>query len=553
MSWYRTYRPRKVADLHLASVRTTLTQLLQQGWLPQTVLLAGPKGTGKTSTARILAALLNDPANSAQVEQIFTRHPNAKSAESKKTPAAKPLAEPDSSQELVQRIFSGNSLAVHELDAASNRGIDDIRQLKEQTVMPPAEGIVSVYILDEVHMLTTEAFNALLKVLEEPPAHVVFVLATTELHKLPATIVSRCTLLQFTTATVEELVAALTGIAEKEHVSFDAEGLALIAEKADGSFRDAVKLAEHIASQTGVLTATVVAQQLGEVQAPVHALVAAIVAKDSVAVVAAMTLLRSAQPDYRSALKSIVDYLYRQLQLGLGVTVGKPALVAKVSHYLLQAFSSLPATESSPVPLLSIELKALELVFKAQQKAGASTGGSTAENGSGHSGKVPAAVPTGAKTKSAAAARQTSELTDVIAASQVIDPVGESDAMLITASAPPEEVPSAGQPVGDPTQVLDKWPTVMEALKAKNATLAAILNSAKPLLNAKGGLEVEVYYKFHRDQIVQPKFQAMFQAAVREVTGSDVEVTWVVGEQLNTELAAGVAEETMTAVVSNLL
>ncbi|MCB9802263.1 MAG: AAA family ATPase, partial [Pseudomonadales bacterium] len=157
MNWNRTYRPQTIKELHLERVRAELEQILQSGSMPQVLLFAGPKGTGKTSAARILGAVVNTPNNKASVNASFF-------GQGTHTPF---LDETES--DLAHAIFTGNSFVVRELDAASNRGIDEIRQLKETAHLPPSHGMVSVFILDEAHMLTTEAFNALLKLLEEPP------------------------------------------------------------------------------------------------------------------------------------------------------------------------------------------------------------------------------------------------------------------------------------------------------------------------------------------------------------------------------------------------
>jgi DNA polymerase-3 subunit gamma/tau len=246
MSWYRTYRPTTISGLHLTSVREALQEMMKTGHFPHALLFTGPKGTGKTSSARIISALLNDPQNADQVEAMFFKASSSSTdTADKKKKKNFALVEPNPDDPIVQRIYRGASYVVQEMDAASHRGIDDVRELRERVYLPPQEGKVNVYILDEVHMLTTEAFNALLKILEEPPSHVVFILATTEIQKVPDTIVSRCTLVQFTKATSEELCSALRGILKQEGITFDEAAIMTIAQAADGSFRDAVKLLEN--------------------------------------------------------------------------------------------------------------------------------------------------------------------------------------------------------------------------------------------------------------------------------------------------------------------
>lgn len=283
MSWYRQYRPRTVAGLHLQSVRDRLLALMEQGQFPQVLLFAGPKGTGKTSAARIIAAMLNDPANEAVVDAVFFGQP---------TPKKTALQEPTES-ELTDSIIRGAAFAVQELDAASNRGIDDVRALKERVYLPPQGVKVSVYILDEVHMLTTEAFNALLKLLEEPPAHAIFILATTELHKIPATVASRATLIPFTKASSEEITSAVQAILEQEKLTGEKEGVVRLAEFADGSFRDAVKLAESLSQGGQELTLANVEQYLALSSAQqLQELISSVLDKDAPRLVQVVAKLR---------------------------------------------------------------------------------------------------------------------------------------------------------------------------------------------------------------------------------------------------------------------
>lgn len=203
MTLYLKYRPQVVSELDLVSVREQLTQILKSKNIPHAFLFSGPRGTGKTSAARILAMSVNN-------------------------------------------IKNIDSTDIVEMDAASNRGIDEIRNLRDQVALSPMNTKYKVYIIDEVHMLTTEAANALLKTLEEPPAHVIFVLCTTDPQKLPETIVSRCTQIHFARPGLEEIVTKLTQVAKEEKFKIGNEDLKLIAKKAKGSFRDAIKILEQV-------------------------------------------------------------------------------------------------------------------------------------------------------------------------------------------------------------------------------------------------------------------------------------------------------------------
>jgi len=241
MSWNRKYRPTKIEDLHLDSVRIQLQRMMDAGKIPQSLLFAGPKGTGKTSSSRIIGAIVNDPKNGNQVDLAYFGKSSKKNATKIKDDAQK-LVEPDNDNDFARKIFEGTSFVVQEMDAASNRGIDDIRQLRSKAFLPPQAGKMSVFILDEAHMLTTEAFNALLKLLEEPPEHTIFILATTEeppehtifilatteIHKIPPTIVSRCQTVEFHKATKNELINTLKKILINEKIAFEDDALEMI-------------------------------------------------------------------------------------------------------------------------------------------------------------------------------------------------------------------------------------------------------------------------------------------------------------------------------------
>ncbi len=236
---YRTWRPQDFDELvGQDAIRRTLENALQQNRISHAYLFAGPRGTGKTSMARILAKALN---------------------------CANPRGyQPCGCCESCLSIQRGNSMDVLEIDAASNRGIEEIRDLKEKMGFMPVLGKYKVYIVDEVHMLTTEAFNALLKTLEEPPAHVVFVLATTDVQKLPPTILSRCQRFDFRKIAPKVIQERLHEIASRLDVPVEADVFPLIVKKADGGMRDAISLLDQcLAFSPEGLTAETAYQVLG--------------------------------------------------------------------------------------------------------------------------------------------------------------------------------------------------------------------------------------------------------------------------------------------------
>ena len=237
-AFYRKYRPSTFTDVvGQKHITTTLENAVKSGKTSHAYLFTGSRGTGKTSCAKILSKAVNclNPHN----------------------------GNPCNECEICKGIDSGAILDIIEIDAASNNGVDNIRDLREEANFTPANAKYRVYIIDEVHMLSIGAFNALLKTLEEPPAHVIFILATTEVHKLPSTILSRCQRFDFKRIPPEDMAVRLKEVAEKENLKLSDDGAMLIARIADGAMRDALSLLDRCSSHEGIIDSAAVANSAG--------------------------------------------------------------------------------------------------------------------------------------------------------------------------------------------------------------------------------------------------------------------------------------------------
>lgn len=284
-SLYRRFRPQDFdALVGQEHIKTTLSNALDLGRIAHAYLFTGPRGTGKTTTARIVAKALN-------CEQGPTSHPcnhcpNCLSAN------------------------AGSSMDIFEIDAASNRGIDEIRQLREKVAFAPVNGRYKIYIIDEVHMMTNDAFNALLKTLEEPPKHVVFILATTEPQKIPATIHSRCQRFDFRRVTVPAIVSHLQGVAAECGIETEENALKLIAVQAEGGLRDALSLLEQCAVAGKSVTTVSVQEVLGMVgREAMRKLCASIGKRDLPAALCSLEEFSATGKDVKQILTELSGYL----------------------------------------------------------------------------------------------------------------------------------------------------------------------------------------------------------------------------------------------------
>jgi DNA polymerase-3 subunit gamma/tau len=302
LSLPRKWRPRTFSDLiGQDSVARTLTNAIAERKIAPAYLLTGPRGVGKTSTARLLARCLNCDRG----------------------PTVDPCGECASCREILAR---GESLDVHEMDGASNRKIENARELIETIRYAPQRDRYRIAIIDEVHMLTTEAFNALLKTLEEPPQHSRFILASTELHKIPATIVSRCQRFTFRALSVAEISRHLERVAREEGIRATPEALETLAAASEGSLRDALSLLDQAATLSGGnLDQAVCAEILALVDPELlEAVFSGVASGDRSAAIASLSKLLEGGEDPRHVLKEFIELLRRLLLLSAGANPDVP-------------------------------------------------------------------------------------------------------------------------------------------------------------------------------------------------------------------------------------
>ena len=305
---YRKYRPRVFADVYGQDhVTSTLKNEIKEGRISHAYLFTGSRGTGKTTCAKILAKAVNCP--------------NAVDGE------------PCNACEICKGLDSGTIYDVVEIDAASNNGVDNIRDLREEVNYTPTRGKYRVYIIDEVHMLSTGAFNALLKTLEEPPAHVIFILATTEVHKLPATILSRCQRFDFKRIQPETMAVRLQQVAGLEGMELAPDAATLIARIADGALRDGLSILDQCAGRSKQITAQLVSEVAGLAgREALYRLSDAVLARDSSAAVEELAQLHENSYDMERLCVEMIDH-FRNFMMVKTVKKSRELIICTDDEY----------------------------------------------------------------------------------------------------------------------------------------------------------------------------------------------------------------------------
>lgn len=484
MSYYTKYRPQTIAELDLLTVRTSLQQILSSGKFSHAYLFSGPKGTGKTSSARILAKVLNCEKNRNKTQA--TRHKQQDS--SNLSLVASGFHEPCNVCEMCKRITNGSSLSCMEMDAASNRGIDDIRTLRERIGLAPAEGVMVVYIIDEVHMLTTEAFNALLKTLEEPPAHAVFILCTTDPEKIPDTVVSRCTQIQFQKASVEEVVGSLLKAVDGEKIQVNRELLSMIGARVDGSFRDGMKMLEQLAQSGKEIVKEMVDEITGHSEGyDPHPLIAALLLKDADGALKILAAKQALGVDWTVYAKRLVEAVRDRL---LSELSGNNRILQEEIIVLAEDVEAAAVQiRRSTIPILPLEIMTAKWCLQHQETS--------------HPPLPKASV----------GASKTPEKQEV---------------------APPVAIklqPPKDAFTGSLNDISSRWHEVLMAVRPLNHSLEGVLRSARPLRFEDGWLTVEAFYKFHKERLEQDRHRRLLEIAIGNLLGGAIQLRFVLGEK----------------------
>lgn len=493
--FYTKYRPQKFSEMSKPNdaAHALMTQLAS-GKTSHAYLLIGPRGTGKTTTARILAKALNCKQLSKE-------------------------GDPCDKCENCQTIREGKFLDLIEIDAASNRGIDDIRSLKERVNLAPAHAKYKVYIIDEVHMLTMEAFNALLKTLEEPPKHAVFVLCTTEGHKVPETIKSRCQVFKIKRATIKQIVERLEEICKKEKVKvLSKEDLEKIAGAAFGGFRDADTLLQQVIEGNITVDSLLGVSAL---ESFVNLTNFIIKGKTQAALELVNDLftegvdLTNWSHEY---IRYLRDLLYIQAGFNKGVTDVTDDVFASMEdqafklsslelvHIIDKFLKASAEIKTAAISQLPLELAIVE-VSERELSYAASKGDSDGDNDGGYGGDGDGV----SADSSANSGKRDSKSRS-----------GSGKASSDSASSSEDTITSVSL-----DSVIDKWGEILKEVKPFNHSVEALLRSAKPKSLANGTLSLEVFYAFHKERLESPKGREIIEKVLADKFGEKIKVKYL--------------------------
>ena len=524
---YRRWRPESFADLvGQEHISRTLSRAVTSGQTSHAYLFTGPRGTGKTSTAKILARALNCAEG----------------------PTLTPCGVCDS----CRSISDGSSMDVFEIDAASNRGIDEIRDLRESVKFAPTEGHYKIYIIDEVHMLTTEAFNALLKTLEEPPERVIFILATTEPHKVPATIQSRCQRYDFHRITVTEIRDRLIYVCKESDIAAEEDALGIIAAQADGGMRDALSILDQcMALAEGTLTAERVQEALGLVgRAWIRRMAGEIAARDAAALIAQLSELLQSGRELKQVLAELAQHFRRLMIAGVGGAVSAAELCAgdaeelrldaaqftqeEIMSILRRLNETMQELRTSPQPRIAVETLLIGLCHtEGTAPSGESTAPPTGGADAARIARLEAQVEELAARLAAGGTPVSASASATASAAPSPRPRAAKADGAASKPAPKKAASSAAKEAADgaPRQLDMKiWQSFQTRLKERNRLAASLLSGAA----YEGMTETHFFIRPSSDMArdyIKKRHRAVFDEVMTELAGRPLAVVCTGGEE----------------------
>lgn len=550
LALYRAWRPQTFKDMvgqqHIVQ---TLQNAIRENRLSHAYLFNGPRGTGKTSAAKILAKAVNCEHG--------------------------PAPEPCNACSQCERITAGAVMDVVEIDAASNRGVEEIRDIRDKVKYSPTEVRRKVYIIDEVHMLTTEAFNALLKTLEEPPAHVMFILATTEPHKLPATIISRCQRFDFRRVSLEEQAAHMQEVCREEGIVAEEEALRYIARLSDGGMRDALSLLDQIASFTGghVSLQEAVDATGGLPSAQFARLATAVKERDAAAILQEIDAMMRAGKSPDKCLEQLMIYFRDMLLVqlapetasGAGKIADPGELRGMADGFsrerlfdiidLLNRYQGEMRYAAHPQTMFEIAL--LKLISEeptARGGAGAAAGGGSVDSSNpieGSSEIQRLKQQMAQLERRLEAALQAGVGASASDSGTAGSAFGRGGAGGVAGAAVQKTRPAAGmrprvkldeftqaQQQSGTSSVLAKWPQVMEQVRERGRTTHAMLLDGKPVAYANDMLLVAFRNTFHRENTEKPGSISVIEEVMGIVIGTPTRLVTVMQKEWDDALAA---------------
>lgn len=446
----------------MRAVREALNVALKSGKVSHAYLFVGPRGSGKTSTARILSQVVNCELNKDLVNN---------------------LQEPCGACEPCKTIASGGGVDVIEIDAASNGLVEDIRDLREKVRLSPLQLRKKIYIIDEVHMVSTSGFNALLKTLEEPPKHAMFILCTTEDHKVPDTIASRCSKINFTKANKEEMLESLARVVVGEDLKVTPEALEAIVEVVDGSFREAHKILEQLAGYGVEIDGDLVNKTLGSVSSLlIKKVIESALSGNSAEVVDCFALMETNGVKSQVVLVSMLTYLKEQIEIAVKSGANVRSLIKLIDGLIMSA----EKIKVSPDPLLPLEMAILECCL---------------DNGGGEPGKELKNSPR------KYSGQATTQNVEVEKSKEVVE-----EDKIIT----PEVVAGVNSSI---EKIKNEWSGFLDSFAANNGSLAGMLRNSMPMdLNGKA-LTLSVRSRFQQDMLEREVKKKIIEMEMERIWG----------------------------------